>query len=149
LELTLRGSNNNRVRYLGVEYSRLNPSLYYWFFISCDVVSLTLQATGGGMSSSSTGSSKAGVDIAIAGLSFQVFTLTVFTALAVDYWIRYLRKRGYVLPLVASFKIFLSFLSLATVLILIRCIYRIDELSNGYSGPLIHKEGLFIGLEGV
>lgn len=25
----------------------------------------------------------------------------------------------------------------------------IDELSDGYKGPLIHDEGLFIGLEGV
>ena len=47
------------------------------------------------------------------------------------------------------FKIFLGFLSLSIVLILIRCVYRIDELSDGYNGPLIHKEGLFIGLEGV
>ncbi len=30
-----------------------------------------------------------------------------------------------------------------------RCVYRIDELSDGYNGPLIHKEGLFVGLEGV
>ena len=29
------------------------------------------------------------------------------------------------------------------------CCYRIDELSDGYNGPLIHNEGLFIGLEGV
>ena len=47
------------------------------------------------------------------------------------------------------FKIFVAFLSLAILLIFIRCIYRIDELSDGYSGPLIHDEGLFIGLEGV
>lgn len=47
------------------------------------------------------------------------------------------------------FKIFVSFLSVAIVLILIRCAYRIDELSDGYSGPLIHNEGLFVGLEGV
>ena len=43
----------------------------------------------------------------------------------------------------------MGFLSLAILLILIRCIYRIDELSDGYSGPLIHDEGLFVGLEGV
>ena len=47
------------------------------------------------------------------------------------------------------FKIFAAFLSLSIVLILIRCAYRIDELSDGYNGPLIHNEGLFVGLEGV
>ena len=46
------------------------------------------------------------------------------------------------------FKIFAGFLALATLLILIRCAYRIDELSDGYNGPLIHNEGLFIALEG-
>ena len=49
----------------------------------------------------------------------------------------------------APFKVFLAFLSLAIILILIRCAYRIDELSKGYAGPLIHNQGLFIGLEGV
>ena len=44
---------------------------------------------------------------------------------------------------------FVVFLSLAITLILIRCAYRIDELSDGYNGPLIHNEPLFIGLEGV
>ncbi len=38
---------------------------------------------------------------------------------------------------------------MAIILILIRCVYRIDELSDGYSGPLVHDEGLFVGLEGV
>ena len=47
------------------------------------------------------------------------------------------------------FKIFIAFLSLSILLILIRCVYRIDELSDGYNGPLIHDEGLFVGLEGV
>lgn len=43
----------------------------------------------------------------------------------------------------------MAFLSLAILFILIRCAYRIDELSDGWNGPLIHDEGLFIGLEGV
>ena len=114
-------------------------------------MSLTLQAAGGGLSSSTSGSSKTGVNIAIAGLSFQVFTLTVFILLAIDYAVSYVRGQ-YTKPsetLATSFKIFVTFLSLAILCILIRCVYRIDELSNGYSGPLIHDEGLFIGLEGV
>ena len=48
-----------------------------------------------------------------------------------------------------KFKVFATFLSAAILLILIRCIYRIDELSNGYDGPLIHDQGTFIGLEGA
>ena len=104
------------------------------------------------MSSTSSGTSQKGVNIAIAGLSFQVFTLSVFIILALDYAVRYIRgKRTNPLEtkLAASFKIFVGFLSLSILCILTRCVYRIDELSDGYKGPLIHNEGLFIGLEGV
>ena len=104
------------------------------------------------MSSVSSGSSKTAVDVAIAGLSFQVVTLCVFIALSTEFAVRYLRaQRGEaqkrILP--TRFKVFLVFLTLAIMFILIRCAYRIDELSDGYNGPLIHNESLFIGLEGV
>lgn len=104
------------------------------------------------MSSKSSGSSKVGVNIAIAGLSFQVVTLVIFIILSLEYAFRYLRgqrTQQHDANMRTRFKIFIAFLSLAIILILIRCSFRIDELSNGYSGPLIHNEGLFIGLEGV
>ncbi|KAH8811510.1 sphingoid long-chain base transporter RSB1 [Xylogone sp. PMI_703] len=145
------------VIYLSRSSCRFPPQLYYWIFIPCDIVSLALQATGGAMSSSSTGSNQAGVDIALAGLSFQVFTLTVFILMALDFGLRYRRdfRNGKVSrdekgpAQDTRFRIFLAFLSLSIICILIRCVYRIDELSDGYDGPLIHNQGLFIGLEGV
>ncbi|RFU32531.1 hypothetical protein B7463_g3845, partial [Scytalidium lignicola] len=145
------------IMYLSLSSSRFPPQLYYWIFVPCDIVSLALQATGGSMSSSSTGSSAAGVNIALAGLSFQVFTLTIFILLALDYGFRYRRDvrlgrvsgDGKSLAQDKTFRIFVAALSLSIVCILIRCIYRIDELSDGYNGPLIHNQGLFIGLEGV
>jgi RTA1 like protein len=141
------------VVYLGKGYSRLSPQAYYYIFIPCDLVSLSLQGTGGGMSSSSSGKSQVGVDIAIAGLSFQVVTLSVFIALATDFAIRYLRGRKastVKIHLPVQFKVFVGFLSAAIIFILIRCAYRIAELRQGYrNGPLISDEGLFIGLEGV
>ncbi|KAL8703806.1 MAG: hypothetical protein Q9201_003021 [Fulgogasparrea decipioides] len=115
-------------------------------------VNCTLAAVGGALSSTSSGGSNTAVDVSIAGLSFQVFTLCVFIGLTLEYVYRYRkgqRTTPRVTPLSQGFKIFAYFLSLSTLLILIRCIYRIDELSNGYEGPLIHDEGLFIGLEGV
>ena len=140
------------VVYLGPQYGRFSPKLYYWIFIPCDIFSLCLQAVGGALSSTSSGSSNVAVDVSKAGLSFQVFTLVVFIALTVDYAIRYIRARRIEerkASLPVSFKVFVAFLSLAVILILIRCAYRIDELSDGYHGPLIHNQGLFIGLEGV
>lgn len=141
---------SSSILYLGPQHARFAPKLYYWIFIPCDILSLVLQAVGGALSSSSSGGSKTAVYVSIAGLSFQVFTLCVFIGLAIDYGVRWSRARQQpTTPLTRSFKIFVSFLSLSIVLILIRCAYRIDELSDGYNGPLIHDEGLFIALEGV
>jgi hypothetical protein len=143
------------VVYIGREYSRLSPKAYYWIFIPCDCVSLALQGTGGGMSSSSSGASHVAVDIAIAGLSFQVITLCVFIALSADFAIRARtgrRDSSSKMPLPRRFKVFVTFLSAAIVLILARCGYRIAELKGGYTGPgseLIRDQGLFIALEGV
>jgi tellurite resistance protein TehA-like permease len=103
------------------------------------------------MSSNSNGSSQIGIDIVLAGLSFQVFTLTIFVILASDYAIKYLRHRSNVRS-TTTFKVFASFLALAIILILTRCVYRIVELRQGYRGKkakLIRNQGLFIGLEGV
>lgn len=138
------------VNHLGRKYSRLPPKAYYWIFIPCDLVSLALQGAGGGLSTDSSGASQIGVNVALAGLSFQVITLTCFSGLCIDYAIRYYRSRDpSKTPLTKAFKIFATFLTIAIVLILVRCIYRIDELSEGYDGPLISNEGIFIGLEGV
>ena len=140
------------VIYLGPKYARFPPKFYYWVFIPCDILSLVLQAVGGALSSTSSGGSRTAVDVSIVGLSWQVFTLCVFIVLSLEFAWRYTRARdasidSRVLP--TRFKLFIGFLSLAILLIFIRCIYRIDELSDGYGGPLIHNEGLFIGLEGV
>lgn len=118
-------------------------------FIPCDIISLVVQSIGGALSSISSGSSRTAVDVAIAGLSFQVFTLVIFIALAIEYGVRYWKAQGRTAQLPTKFKFFVLFLFLAIVVILTRCTYRIDELSDGYEGPLIHEQGLFIALEGV
>lgn len=100
------------------------------------------------MSTDSKGDSQVAVNIALAGLGFQVFTLVIFCGLFTDYLVRYVRS---IKPqaLDRRLKIFFGCLSLAIMLILARCAYRVDELSEGYGGHLIHNEPLFIGLEGV
>lgn len=44
---------------------------------------------------------------------------------------------------------FFTFLSLAILLIVIRCVYRVVELRQGYRGSLVRDEKLFIALEGA
>ena len=147
------------VVYLGRQYSRFPPQLFYYLFIPSDIVSLVLQAAGGAMSSTSSGSDQSGVNISLAGLSFQVLSLLVFISLTFDYVLRRRRLRsrerrdGVQDPAKSRvpfrFKSFVFMLSTAITLILIRCAYRIAELRQGYNGSLIHDEGLFIALEGV
>ncbi len=107
-----------------------------------------MQAGGGASSSESTGSNRVGVNVSLAGLGIQVFTLLLFIGAAADFLIRFIRSPGRP-KLNPRVKIFLTFLFLSILLILIRCVYRIDELSDGYSGSLFRNEGVFIGLEGV
>ena len=78
--------------------------------------------------------------------NLQVITLAIFLVLFVDYVIRFVRKSANG-PLKPRMKLFLGFLFLSIVFVLIRCSYRIEELSDGYDGPLIRNEGLFMGLE--
>lgn len=133
--------------------AQLRPALYYQIFIPCDFVCLILQAIGGAFSSQSNGSSQAGVNIGLAGLSLQVVVLFVFIILSIQYAFHYRRdvKAGKVSSagLDGKFKFFLVCLSLATTVIFVRCAFRIYELSEGYDGAAFHDEGLFIGLEGV
>ncbi|KAK8026152.1 hypothetical protein PG990_003975 [Apiospora arundinis] len=141
------------ITYFSRSASRLRPSLFYWIFISCDIVCLLLQAAGGAISTvsaASLGSAKvaqAGVDLALAGLSLQVAVIIIFCGLFVDYLTRYFRT-GATDKFGRRAKLFFGFMALAIVLILVRCIYRVVELREGYSGELVRDEPLFIGLEG-
>ena len=136
--------------YISPKHSRFNPVLFYWIFIPCDILSLVLQAAGGAISAGSATGSQTGVNIALAGLGFQVGTLTIFIVLFIDYMIRarHVLSQTYV-P--RQFKVFISFLSLAALLILARCTYRIYELNEGYerTSKALRDQNLFIGLESV
>lgn len=67
---------------LAPKLSRLRPRLYTRIFISCDVVSIVLQAAGGGVASAAPDLRvlEIGDNIMIAGLATQVATLAVFGA---------------------------------------------------------------------
>lgn len=134
--------------YIDASRARFNPRIIYWSFISFDLISLILQAVGGAMSSTSNGKSSAGVDIALAGLSIQVITLTFFCVLCIDYAIRS-RHTWQTYALSLRFKVFVAFLTLAIVTIFIRCCYRVYELSEGYSrtSTALRDQPMFNALE--
>ncbi|XDG07452.1 hypothetical protein ABKA04_007067 [Annulohypoxylon sp. FPYF3050] len=150
----------------GPENSRIPPKWYTRIFIPCDIISLILQAAGGGLASVAfhTGkSTDTGDNIMIAGLSFQVFTLLIFMLLSLDFFINVLRRRRALGSAAAfsqdpeviavrqslMFKLFLIALAVSTICIFWRSVYRVAELSRGWSGPLMAKQNLFVGFEGV
>ncbi|KAJ5372862.1 RTA1 like protein-domain-containing protein [Penicillium concentricum] len=137
------------IAYYSPKLARFPPKYLYWVFITSDIISLGLQGAGGGLSASSSGSSQTGVDIAMVGLILQVIMLCVFLGLSGDFAIRYLRSDG-AKNIGTRGKLFFGFLLLAVLATLARCIFRADELKEGYtSGSSISNESLFIGLEGV
>lgn len=117
----------------GAEYSRLRPMYYTWIFISCDILSLILQGAGGGISATSSTDykkQKAGNDVALAGIVFQVVTLLIFGILSVTYYLNrrrsnpVLSKEAEHIKSKTSFKGFMVALVLAYLAILTRCAYR-------------------------
>ncbi|KAM6484266.1 RTA1-domain-containing protein [Trichoderma sp. SZMC 28011] len=128
--------------------ARFPTKVLIWIFVPFDVTSLALQGAGGALSASSSGSSQTGVNIALAGLILQVITLVIFCAIFGDFFFRYARSsKGQVHEL--REKLFVGFLSASVLSTLVRCIFRADELKDGYDGSTVKNEGLFIGLEGV
>ncbi|KAL6409776.1 sphingoid long-chain base transporter rsb1 [Ilyonectria robusta] len=138
------------INFIDPSISRIKPQFFYWVFIPVDIVSLILQALGGALSCVGTDhhAVEIGENISLAGLIFQVVTLVAFAALFADYVFRASRSpsRG---RLTKAVNIFLGLLFASTLIILVRCAYRIVELGQGYFSAIFRNEGLFISLESV
>ncbi|KAK1142433.1 hypothetical protein N8T08_007795 [Aspergillus melleus] len=140
------------IQILGRESSILSPNLYLWIFCTCDVVSLVIQAIGGGIASSESdkidGDTAPGTHIMVAGIVFQMFSITVFVVCAADFVRRCIKHRllrhttGTIYPLFGA-------MVFSVICIYIRSIYRTIELSEGWDGYLITTERYFIALDGA
>lgn len=145
----------------GDEFSYLKPKLYSIVFISCDLVAVILQGAGGGSASSPDGSQvDRGLHIMTAGLAFQVFIICVFQYL----WYRFLwkvyqkykscgdaefnpnfvelRQRKTLIP-------FYIACSITVILIFIRSIYRLVEISLGWDSSVAKDEIYAMLLDGM
>lgn len=130
-------------------------------------MSLILQATGGALAAKAhkakdeSGLDR-GTDIMIAGLAFQVFTMSAFGYLGLaflwrvadDHHVR-VRDRVTLNPNIVALRTSLSFKAFiwcilgSTLLIFARCCYRVAELSGGWKGDLMKNQGLFVVCEGA
>lgn len=123
--------------------------VFYWTFITADIICIALQASGGALSTVNYGASETGVKVALAGLATQVIVLFSFCVCFLDYMVRYFRSSS-TPPMTPKLRKSFCFLALAVTCIFGRCCYRCYELSQGYrNSTVITNESLFIGLEGV
>ncbi|PVH76683.1 hypothetical protein DL98DRAFT_550980 [Cadophora sp. DSE1049] len=96
-----------------------------------------------------------GTHILVAGLSFQVASLFVFSVCSIEFLIRVKRNPDRLNPEHADlynsrrFKIFLGAVFLATACLFVRTVFRSVELSEGFSGELANNEIQFMVLDGV
>lgn len=147
----------------GEKYSVLKPMQYSLIFIVCDIISIVLQAIGGGVAASALSvyeSTDAGSHIMVGGLAFQVFTILVFQLMwyylifniyiahktngddAFNPRFAHVRQRKWLIP-------FMGVVSITVLLVFVRSIYRLAELSEGWSSAPATKEIYFMILEAL
>ncbi|KAJ7738232.1 RTA1-like protein [Mycena maculata] len=136
---------------LGTSYSRLTPKWFTIIFLPCDLTALVVQGVGGGIASAASdlAGANVGANIMLGGITFQFLVIIVFTLVAGDFLNRYLRDqplrtdgstRG---ALTARLKLMLSALAFSTLVLIVRSVYRIVELSTGWEGVVIHTQVYF------
>lgn len=83
---------------LGAQYSALPARWYFIIFILADLVSLILQAIGGGQAASSASESaptQTATNIMVVGIIFQLVTMGIFIMLGIDFCIRANARKAY------------------------------------------------------
>ena len=122
--------------------SRVRPRTYITIFVCADITSLVIQAVGGALASiasgQANGNTKPGTNIMVAGIVFQLVSMTLFVAFLADWTARALRKG----VLVRRAMLSLGGVLVSVALIFVRSIYRTVELAQGWSGYLITHEGM-------
>ncbi|WWC69049.1 uncharacterized protein I206_102985 [Kwoniella pini CBS 10737] len=83
---------------LGPAYSLLKPNMYLAVFITADVISLVIQAIGGGkaaVAAQQGTNTHTATKIMLAGILFQLGTMTIFVILASDFILRVIFRKPY------------------------------------------------------
>ncbi|ORY66946.1 RTA1 domain protein [Leucosporidium creatinivorum] len=138
-----------------VQYSLLKPSLYLWIFCLADLLAIVVQAVGGAMAALALQDDKessTGTNIMVAGIAIQLAAMIVFCCLGLHFYYRAKKDPAHrAKKNVAKGRIgLLTFgLTWASVWILVRCIYRVVELAQGWTGYLITHQPFFWGLDTI
>ncbi|KAJ6528733.1 RTA1 like protein [Mycena vulgaris] len=153
------------INHLGPVYSRLSPKLYTGLFLCCDIISLVVQGIGGGMAAGAVNqhmNPEKGGHVMLGGIVFQMVTITVYVLCAGEFLLRYLQNRpiasraaaataapGTTGALTPRMKLLVAALVFNTTCLFIRAVYRVIELSDGWSGRIIHTQVYFNVLDGA
>ncbi|CCM06794.1 uncharacterized protein FIBRA_09094 [Fibroporia radiculosa] len=146
------------IRRLGPCYSRLSQRRYTLIFCGCDVVSLVVQAVGGGLASAAVNEDESpnqGGYIMLGGIAFQMFSITVYMLLAMEFVSRFLHDRpvriaaeGPRTGLDTKARLMFAGLALSSLCIYVRSVYRTIELADGWTGYIIETQRYFDWLDG-
>lgn len=132
---------------LGPRSSVITAKWYTIVFCTCDLASLIVQAIGGAKASEAETDADmlAGTHIMVAGIAFQLGTMTLFGGLMVDF---FLRVRGEFREAVTrGMRMVFGAVLVSFAMIYVRSVYRTIELAQGWHGYLITHQGYFIGLD--
>ena len=139
----------------GPGVSPIGPTWYLWIFCTVDVISLVIQAVGGGsaavaFNSTPPGNTKVGTNIMVAGIDFQLASVVIFSVL----FFLFLYRAAVKLSLPAfkndkDMKLLVLVTSFSILLIIMRSTYRTVELAGGWSGHVIETERYFLALDGA
>ncbi|KAK9324685.1 RTA1 like protein-domain-containing protein [Lipomyces orientalis] len=153
----------------GIRHSRFKPWAYTKIFVSLDVISIWIQASGGGAAAGASntdgGNPQIGISIMIGGLGFQVAATILFMLFCLDYYLRvqkHHRLEGSDPSFVPNWelnnigehgktrrkqKIFA--VAVAVILVFVRSVYRVVEMAYGWDGYLMTEEGYFLVLDAL
>lgn len=95
------------------------------------------------------GDTAPGTNTMVAGIVFQLFSITIFVLCAADFLRRLSRLGHFKSVTKGPLALLLGSMVFSVVCIYIRSIYRTVELVQGWEGYLITHESYFIGLDGV
>ncbi|KAL1302764.1 hypothetical protein AAFC00_003111 [Neodothiora populina] len=143
------------IQILGRKTSPISPAMYLWIFCTIDVMSLVIQAVGGGLAAVAFNSTpqtntKPGTDTMVAGIDFQLASVIIFTA-----FFAYVIYRATVILHMPVFKTDKNMRTLVfstgfvITLVVMRSIYRTIELAGGWEGYVIQTERFFLALDGA
>lgn len=130
---------------LGRQYSVVPPKAILWFFVTSDVIATITQVAGAaliGVRKSDHEDATTANHILLAGLAYQVFSMSIFVALAGTFLFR--ARRGIQ---ASELTIFTVVFIAATVLVYLRTIFRLAETAEGLEGKLQTHEVYFACLE--